>query len=73
MRSVGLWKDVQAEGWIGLDAHLHEQGEPEFDSVKDAGDYGCSCGWEGVRRDLVQLGWDGQPLPDIHPRQERVA
>lgn len=30
---------------------------------------GCSCGWEGARGELEELGIDGEPLPNVHRDQ----
>jgi hypothetical protein len=74
--SNGLWEGVEVPGWRSIDEHLQPSGQSILDrgtdwtSVTQTGEVGCGeCGWEGLRRDLLKIGFDGEPLPVLHPQQ----
>lgn len=70
-RNDGLWAEVEATAWEGLDEYLSGTGEHDTDSVDwhnavRTGEGGCAeCQWEGPLSALEKLGWDGEPLPAI--------
>jgi hypothetical protein len=80
----GLWRDVMVPGWEAVDvaadgtATPNHRGAPNREVdwsgyVEETGSYGCShCQWEGVKTELVSLGWDGEPLPTVSARQETL-
>lgn len=78
-RDDGLWAEVEATAWIGLDEFLSPSGDHDVDRVDwrnatRTGEGGCGeCQWEGSLAALEHLGWDGEPLPAIHPGQISIG
>ena len=82
-QAKGLWEEVTFQGWRSLD----ENGKPvvsrrkgrdydvdDWDDADPTGVVGCAeCRWQGFRSDLIHLGWDGRPLPRVHPSQLEIA
>jgi hypothetical protein len=80
-----LWRGVLVSGWEAVtvteDESVSQCGTGALDRDVDwtcadeDGTWGCSCGWEGVKAQLVtppQLGWDGKPLPEVGDGQETL-
>ena len=67
-----LWRGVDVPGWESVGGDLKPQGDHEalWPEAQSDGTYGCGdCSWEGFRDDLVRLGIDGNPLPEVDPGQ----
>jgi hypothetical protein len=78
----GLWRGVVLTGWEAVGGDLTPRSfagrglerEVDWEAASADGMYGCGeCQWEGVRAELVRLGIDGEPLPAVHPAQERLS
>jgi hypothetical protein len=80
-QSSSLWEGVEVAGWRSLEAdgtpskrNGRLDREVDWDHAAPDGYVGCGeCQWEGARADLERLGWDGEPLPKINPRQEKLV
>lgn len=78
MEGDGLWESVIVQGWRSIDEHLQPEGERDIDWSTAESDgwaspeVGCSCGWDGARRELVAMGIDDLPLRRLHPDQMEI-
>lgn len=70
-----LYEDVDVPGWRSIDDALKptDDRHVEWENATVTGTIGCSCGWQGTRSRLEQVGTDGEPLPAIHPDQTTLG
>lgn len=82
MNAKGLWRDIEVDGWEAVGDDLTPKSfkgrgperEVSWEGARPVGTYGCGeCQWEGGKGDLVRLGIDGEPLPEVHPGQGTLA
>jgi hypothetical protein len=71
-----LWESVSIPGWRSVNDELEPVGdrEAEWENATSDEFFGCAeCQWEGGRRQLENLGIDGEPLPVPIPGQLEIA
>lgn len=79
--SNGLWAPARFAGWCSVVVAPGEHrpvltqsddGSPNYEADREAQEIeqheiGCSCGWEGDPRDLLDC--NGEPQRTVHPQQ----